>query len=147
MVQNGSVVLSTFCAMGTRDSPGVKQQQQREADHSPPTTAKVKNTRIYASTPLYAFMVQCLVQHKDKFSFYLHQHYEVSESFINIEWQTVKAHPQHMHRTDKIFSNADTIIDRHRPVKFGEMFGTVAACVAVCRCQCRSLCDVEYNRL
>jgi hypothetical protein len=33
-------------------SPGVK----REAAHSPPTTAEVKNTWIYTSTPPYAFM-------------------------------------------------------------------------------------------
>jgi hypothetical protein len=29
----------------------------READHSPPTNAEVKNTWIYASTPPYVFMV------------------------------------------------------------------------------------------
>jgi hypothetical protein len=36
-------------------SPGVKRQG-READHSPPTSAEVKNTWIYTSTPPYAFM-------------------------------------------------------------------------------------------
>jgi hypothetical protein len=36
-------------------SPGVKRQGY-EADHSPPTSAEVKKTWIYTSTPLYAFM-------------------------------------------------------------------------------------------
>jgi hypothetical protein len=37
-------------------SPGV-QQLGRQADHSPPTSAKVKKTWIYTSTPPYVFMV------------------------------------------------------------------------------------------
>jgi hypothetical protein len=36
-------------------SPGVKQLE-READHSPPTSAEVKKMWIYTSTPPYAFM-------------------------------------------------------------------------------------------
>jgi hypothetical protein len=36
-------------------SPGVKHLGC-EADHSPPTSAEVKNTWIYTSTPLYVFM-------------------------------------------------------------------------------------------
>jgi hypothetical protein len=36
-------------------SPGVKRLG-READHSPPTSAKVKKMWIYISTPPYAFM-------------------------------------------------------------------------------------------
>jgi hypothetical protein len=36
-------------------SPGVKRPG-READHSPPTSAAVKNTWIYTSTSTYAFM-------------------------------------------------------------------------------------------
>jgi hypothetical protein len=36
-------------------SPAVKRPG-READHSPPSTAEVKKTRIYASTPPYVFM-------------------------------------------------------------------------------------------
>jgi hypothetical protein len=35
--------------------PGVKRPR-READHSPPTSAGVKNTWIYTSTPPYVFM-------------------------------------------------------------------------------------------
>jgi hypothetical protein len=32
-----------------------------EADHSPPTSAQVKKTWTYTSTPPYIFMVWCLV--------------------------------------------------------------------------------------
>jgi hypothetical protein len=41
-------------------SPGVKRQG-RKADHSPPTSAKVKKMWIYTSTPPYAFMAYCLI--------------------------------------------------------------------------------------
>jgi hypothetical protein len=41
-------------------SGGVKRQR-READHSPPTSAEVKKTWIFTSTPPYAFMAQCLI--------------------------------------------------------------------------------------
>jgi hypothetical protein len=33
-----------------------EKQQVREADHSPPTSAEVKKTWTYTSTPSYAFM-------------------------------------------------------------------------------------------
>jgi hypothetical protein len=36
--------------------PGVKRQG-REPDHSPPTSAEVKKTWIYTSTPPYTFMM------------------------------------------------------------------------------------------
>jgi hypothetical protein len=36
-------------------SPGVKRPE-READHSPPTSADIKNTWIYIFTPLCAFI-------------------------------------------------------------------------------------------
>jgi hypothetical protein len=56
MVQIGSGAHPASYPMGTRDSfPGVKQQV-READHSPPASAKVKKMWIYTSTPQYAFM-------------------------------------------------------------------------------------------
>jgi hypothetical protein len=56
IVQTGSGVHATSYTMGTRDSfPGVKRPR-READHSPPTNAKVKNMWIYTSTPPYVFM-------------------------------------------------------------------------------------------
>jgi hypothetical protein len=34
----------------------------READHSPPSSAEVKNARNYISTPQYAFMAWCSVK-------------------------------------------------------------------------------------
>jgi hypothetical protein len=42
-------------------SPGIKRQGS-EADHSPPTSADVKITWIYTSTPPYVFMAQCLIR-------------------------------------------------------------------------------------
>jgi hypothetical protein len=51
-------------------SLGVKRPG-READHSPPSGAEVKNAWSYTSTPQYAFIVWCLVKHKDNFTFYL----------------------------------------------------------------------------
>jgi hypothetical protein len=36
--------------------PGVKRPG-READHSPPTSAEVKKTWVYTSTPPYVYMV------------------------------------------------------------------------------------------
>jgi hypothetical protein len=33
----------------------------READHSPPTSAEVKKTWVYTSTPPHAFMAYCLI--------------------------------------------------------------------------------------
>jgi hypothetical protein len=41
----------------------------READHPPPSSAKAKNAWSSASTPLYVFMVWCLVRHGDNFTF------------------------------------------------------------------------------
>jgi hypothetical protein len=49
-------------------SPGLKRPGL-EADYSPPTSAEVKNMWIYTSTPPYAFMAQCLVKHRDNFTF------------------------------------------------------------------------------
>jgi hypothetical protein len=49
-------------------SLGVKKKG-READHSLPTSAKVKKTLIHTSTPPYTFMAWCLVKHKYKFTF------------------------------------------------------------------------------
>jgi hypothetical protein len=40
-----------------------------EADHSPPSSAEVKNEWNYTSTPQYVFMVWCLVKHRDNFTF------------------------------------------------------------------------------
>jgi hypothetical protein len=56
--------------MGTRGdlSLGVKRQG-READHSLPSSAEVKNARSYTSTPQYVCMAWCLVKHRDIFTF------------------------------------------------------------------------------
>jgi hypothetical protein len=44
-----------------------------EADHSPPSSAVVKNEWSYTSTPQYVFMAWCLVKHRDNFTFYLYE--------------------------------------------------------------------------
>jgi hypothetical protein len=49
-------------------SPRVKQQG-READHSPRTSAEVKKMWIYTSTPPHVLMAQCLVKHRNSFTF------------------------------------------------------------------------------
>jgi hypothetical protein len=46
---------------------GVKRSG-READHSSPPIAEVKNAWSYASTPPYIFMAWCLVKHRDNFT-------------------------------------------------------------------------------
>jgi hypothetical protein len=40
-----------------------------EADHSPPSSAKVKNTWSYTSTPPHVLMAWCLIKHSDNFAF------------------------------------------------------------------------------
>jgi hypothetical protein len=46
--------------MGTGGSSTGKKRLEREADHSPPTSAKVKKMCISFTSP-YAFMAQCLI--------------------------------------------------------------------------------------
>jgi hypothetical protein len=59
--------LASSYPMGTKDSfLGVKRPG-READHSPQSSAEVKEcVELY---PQYAFMAWCLVKHRDKFTF------------------------------------------------------------------------------
>jgi hypothetical protein len=52
----------------------------READHSPPSSAEVKNAWSYTSTPQYVFMAWCLVKHRDNFNFYLYPVVKVNSS-------------------------------------------------------------------
>jgi hypothetical protein len=52
VVQTGSVDCPAFYPMGVS---GIKWQE-READLSSPTSAEVKNTWVYTSTPPYFFM-------------------------------------------------------------------------------------------
>jgi hypothetical protein len=49
-------------------SLGVKRPG-READHSLPSSADVKNAWSYTSTPQYVFMAWCSVKHRDNFTF------------------------------------------------------------------------------
>jgi hypothetical protein len=50
-------------------SLGVKRPRH-EADYSPPSSAEVKNTWSYTSTPPYVFMAWCLVKYRDNFTLY-----------------------------------------------------------------------------
>jgi hypothetical protein len=43
----------------------------READHSPPSSAEVKNEWSYTSTPQHSFMTWCLFKHRNNFIFML----------------------------------------------------------------------------
>jgi hypothetical protein len=66
VVKNFHFFMSSRLALGSTQpliqwimgvlSPGIKRPR-READHSPPTSAEVKKTWVYTSTPPYAFMV------------------------------------------------------------------------------------------
>jgi hypothetical protein len=61
-VQNGSGAHPASYPVGIRGCfPGVKRPG-READHSPPSTAEVKNECRYTFTPQYVFMVWCSVK-------------------------------------------------------------------------------------
>jgi hypothetical protein len=48
--------------------PGVKRSG-READHSPPSSAKVRNAWSYIFLSQYVFMAWCLVKYDDNFTF------------------------------------------------------------------------------
>jgi hypothetical protein len=67
-VQVSSEAHPTSYQIGTRGSSPRDKWPGYEADHSPPPSAKVKNTRNYTSTPPYVFMVWCLIKHRDNFS-------------------------------------------------------------------------------
>jgi hypothetical protein len=67
--QNGSEAHPASYPMGATGSfPRVKRSE-READHSPPSTAEVTNVYGYTSTPQYVFMAWCLVKYRDNFTF------------------------------------------------------------------------------
>jgi hypothetical protein len=55
VVQTGSGVYPTY-PVGTGGSFPEVKRPGHEADHSSPTSAEVKRTWVYTSTPLYAFM-------------------------------------------------------------------------------------------
>jgi hypothetical protein len=52
-------------------SVGIKRPG-READHSPPSSADVKNAWSYTSTPQYAFMAWCSVKTQGQLHLYLY---------------------------------------------------------------------------
>jgi len=54
--------MGTGCSFPAGKLPG------HEADHSPPSSAEVKNECLYNSTPLFIFMWWCLVKKREKFS-------------------------------------------------------------------------------
>jgi hypothetical protein len=56
IVQTCTEVHITSYPMGTEGSFSGVKRQGREADHSPPTSAEVKKTWIYTSTPAHAFI-------------------------------------------------------------------------------------------
>jgi hypothetical protein len=60
---------TTQSSMGNGDPLPSLKQSGRETDHSPPSSAEVKNTWSYTSTPPYVFMSWYLVKHTDKFTF------------------------------------------------------------------------------
>jgi hypothetical protein len=45
------------------------KQPGREADHSPPSSAEVKNVCTIPPLHLYVFMSWCFVKHRDNFTF------------------------------------------------------------------------------
>jgi hypothetical protein len=63
-VQNGSGAHPSSYPMGNRGSFRGVKRPGREADHSPPSSAEVKNAWSYTSTPQYAFMAWCLFKHR-----------------------------------------------------------------------------------
>jgi hypothetical protein len=55
--------------MGTTGFSLGAKRSGREADHSPPSSAEVKNAWSYTLTSQYVLMAWCLVKHSDKFTF------------------------------------------------------------------------------
>jgi hypothetical protein len=56
VVQTGSGAHQTSYRMSTGGSSSGVKRPGREDDHSPPTSAEVKETWVYTSTPLYVFI-------------------------------------------------------------------------------------------
>jgi hypothetical protein len=71
-VQTGSGAHLSFSSLGTRGSfPGVKRPG-RQAEHSPPSTAEVKNVcGVIPPLPQYAFMEWCSVKAQGRLYIYL----------------------------------------------------------------------------
>jgi hypothetical protein len=69
-VQNGSGAHPASYSVPTGGFSLVIKGPGREADHSPPSSAEVKNAWSYTSTPQYVFVAWCLVKHRDNFTFF-----------------------------------------------------------------------------
>jgi hypothetical protein len=67
-VQTGYGAQPASYPMGTGVSFSGVKRPGCEADHSPPSSAEVKNAWSYTSTPQYVFMEWCLVKHRDNFT-------------------------------------------------------------------------------
>jgi hypothetical protein len=75
---NLDLIHSNVCFTASRPALGpiqppikwvpVIKRPEREADHSPPSTAEVKNEWSCSSTPPYAFVAWCSVKHRDNFT-------------------------------------------------------------------------------
>jgi hypothetical protein len=68
-LQNGFGAHPASYRMGSRRFLLVVKWPGSEADHSPPSSAEVKNAWSYSSTPYYVFMEWCLVKHRHNFTF------------------------------------------------------------------------------
>jgi hypothetical protein len=79
--------------------PGVKRQG-READHSPPPSAEIKNAWSYTFTPRYVFMAWCLLKLRDIFTF----------TFMDFYNQTFKSISCFSHAYPACFTLLDLII-------------------------------------
>jgi hypothetical protein len=55
--------------MGSRGSSLGVKQLGCEADHSYPSSAKVKNAWRYTSTPIYIFMAWYVAKHRDNYQY------------------------------------------------------------------------------
>jgi hypothetical protein len=65
-IQNGSGAHPASYPMGIRGSVPGSKAIGRKADHSPPSSAEVKECVELSPLPQYAFMAWCLVNHRDK---------------------------------------------------------------------------------
>jgi hypothetical protein len=73
-VQTGSGAHPASYPVGTRGSYPEIKRLGREADHSVPSSAEVKNSWCYTSTPQYILKAWCLVKYRDNFTFTFYQY-------------------------------------------------------------------------
>jgi hypothetical protein len=73
-VQTGSGTHPASYAMGTRVISSGEKRPRHEADHSPPSSAEVKNAWSCTSTPTFVCMAWCLVKYQ--------RFYHITKSFL-----------------------------------------------------------------